>query len=66
MGATELRLVLAVANLAAWRWPMLSLFGVETALFDVIGALAALGLAGVLLVQVPRLSATLRKAETRQ
>jgi phosphatidylglycerophosphate synthase len=45
IGGTELRLLLAAANLALLRWPVVPLFGREYRLFDVLGAF---GLAGIL------------------
>jgi len=65
VGGTELRLVLMAANLAALRWPRVSAFGFDAPIFDLLGASMALGLAGLLLLCVTRLSMQLRREETR-
>jgi len=65
IGPTELRIVLAIANLAAWRWPRLTLASVEVRFFDLLAAFTAFGLAGVLLTAIPRTVAALRRAEPR-
>jgi phosphatidylglycerophosphate synthase len=48
-GPTELRILLAVGNLALFRWPVVNLFGARYRLFDVGGAI---GLAGMGLMVV--------------
>jgi hypothetical protein len=65
IGGTELRLLLILANLAAGRWPTLAPLGIDVRLFDVVGVALTLGLAGVLIVAVPRLASRLRREETR-
>jgi hypothetical protein len=49
-GGTELRILLAVANLAAFGWPEVRLAGLELGLFDVF-ALLGLGGLGVVLTR---------------
>jgi hypothetical protein len=63
VGGTELRLVLVVANLVAWIWPVVPIAGLSVRVFDVLGVSAAAGLGLVLLFEVPRLSMELRRAE---
>jgi archaetidylinositol phosphate synthase len=48
-GGTELRLLLALANAAVWLWPQIELAGRVFLLFDVLGALALLGVVTALL-----------------
>jgi phosphatidylglycerophosphate synthase len=48
-GGTELRLLLALANTAVWLWPQVELAGRVTLLFDVLGAVALLGVVAALL-----------------
>jgi hypothetical protein len=64
IGGTELRLILAAANLAALRWPVLSAFGFEVRLFDALGVLMIAALAGMLVVFIPRTSIQLRNEES--
>lgn len=45
IGGTEMRILLALANLAVLRWPRVSLAGRELLLFDVIGLVATLAVA---------------------
>ncbi len=52
VGGTELRILLAAANLAALRWPIVRLAGREVLLFDVCGSLAWVGLVATLLTAV--------------
>src|SRR5260221_7554440 len=52
VGGTELRLILAAANLALMAWPRVWLFGRSVRLFDVVGVVAAAGLAVTLLKSV--------------
>ena len=49
-GPTELRLLLAVGNLALLRWPRVHLFGGEFLLFDVGGAIGLAGMSCMLFV----------------
>jgi archaetidylinositol phosphate synthase len=48
-GGTELRILLALANGAAWVWPEVAAFGQTALLFDVLGAVALLGVVVALL-----------------
>jgi archaetidylinositol phosphate synthase len=48
-GGTELRLLLALANAAVWLWPQMELAGRVILLFDVLGALALVGVVTALL-----------------
>ncbi len=52
VGGTELRLILAAANVALMVWPSLWLFGRPVRLFDLVGAVATAGLAVTLLKSV--------------
>jgi archaetidylinositol phosphate synthase len=63
LGVTEMRLLLAAATAAAIWWPTVDL-GVELRLFDLVGGAATLGLAAILLTDIPRISIALRRAET--
>jgi archaetidylinositol phosphate synthase len=47
-GGTELRILLALANLAALAWPEVRVAGLELGLFDVFALLGLLGLGVVL------------------
>jgi phosphatidylglycerophosphate synthase len=53
VGGTEIRILLALVNLAALAWPVVEPFGVAVRLFDVVGVVATLGL----LVAVARTAA---------
>jgi hypothetical protein len=65
LGVSELRLLIAaVTALAAWR-PTVDV-GVELRIFDLLIGAATLGLAGVLITDVPRISAALRQEECRR
>jgi phosphatidylglycerophosphate synthase len=48
-GGTELRILLAAANAAAWAWPQIALAGHAVRLFDVAAGLALAGVTGALL-----------------
>jgi len=52
VGGTELRLILAAANVALMAWPRVWLFGRSVRLFDVVGVVAAAALAVTLLKSV--------------
>jgi archaetidylinositol phosphate synthase len=65
IGGTELRLLLAAANLIALRWPVVSVGPLDVRLFDIAGAAATAGLIGVLCVWIPRITLQLRRLETR-
>ena len=52
VGGTELRLMLAAANVALLAWPSVWLFGRPVRLFDLLGLVATAGLAGTLLKSV--------------
>jgi archaetidylinositol phosphate synthase len=61
IGGTELRILLAAANLLALRFPTVG--GLR--LFDLAGVAATVALIGVLAVWIPRLTLDLRRQETR-
>jgi archaetidylinositol phosphate synthase len=61
IGGTELRILLALANLLALRWPTIA--GVR--LFDACGMAATVALVAVLCVWIPRITLDLRRQETR-
>ncbi len=52
MGPTELRILLAIANVAAYVQPTMSLFGRSVSFFDIAGVAGAAGLGAVLLTSV--------------
>ena len=54
VGGTELRLLLALGNLALLAWPRVALLGREWLLYDVVGAMAVAGLTVVLIVTTAR------------
>jgi phosphatidylglycerophosphate synthase len=58
VGGTELRLALAVMNLAALAWPVLEVAGAAVRLLDVVGALGA---AGLVIALVASVAATTRE-----
>jgi len=60
---TELRILLAVGNLALLRWPMGRLFGRTFPLFDVGGVIGMIGMALMLVVAVIRHTVYLYRAE---
>ncbi len=49
LGGTELRILLAVVNTAVWAWPHLELAGRIVRTFDVLGALALVGVSVIVL-----------------
>ena len=63
VGGTELRLLLALGNLALLAWPRVALLGREWLLYDVVGALAIAGLIVVLIVTTVRNTRTLYQLE---
>ena len=65
VGGTELRLILAAANLAVLEWPTVSLFDRTVRLFDVFGLLGAVGLSGTLLKSVADTTRELHRLESR-
>jgi archaetidylinositol phosphate synthase len=60
---TELRILLAVGNLALLRWPMGRLFGHSFPLFDIGGVIGIIGMALMLIVAVIRHTVYLYRAE---
>jgi archaetidylinositol phosphate synthase len=62
LGVTELRLLMAAVTVAAVWWPSVDL-GLTVGLFDLFAGGVALGLAGVLIADVPRISLLLRREE---
>jgi hypothetical protein len=60
---TELRILLAVGNIALLRWPMGRLFGRTFPLFDVGGVIGMIGMALMLIVAVIRHTVYLYRAE---
>ncbi len=65
VGGTELRLILAAANLALLAWPTVLLFGRRVRLSDVFGLLATAGLSGTLLKSVADTTRELHHLERR-
>jgi hypothetical protein len=65
IGGTELRIILAAANLAALRWPVFAVGDLSVRLFDVLGIAMILGIAGMLAVNIPRVSMELREQDSR-
>ena len=63
VGGTELRLLLALGNLALLAWPRLALLGREWLLYDVVGAVAIAGLTVVLIVTTARNTRALYELE---
>jgi hypothetical protein len=63
IGGTELRLLLALGNLALLAQPRLALLGREWLLYDVVGVLAIAGLIVVLIVTTARNTRTLYQLE---
>jgi archaetidylinositol phosphate synthase len=63
VGGTELRLALAVMNLAAHAWPVLEAGGATVRLFDAVGALGAVGLAVALTASVAATTRELYRLE---
>jgi archaetidylinositol phosphate synthase len=47
LGATELRVVLACANLGVWLLPAVQLFGLRVLVFDISGVLCTAGMLGI-------------------
>ncbi len=64
VGGTELRLILAAANLAVWAWPTVPLFGRTVRLFDVFAGFAMAGLSGTLLKAVADTARELHRLES--
>lgn len=62
-GPTELRILLAVGNVALYFHPMVRLFGEQYRLFDAGGAVAIVGMTGALLMSVVRHTLELYRAE---
>lgn len=62
-GPTEIRLLLIVGNLALLRSPYATLFGHKMLLFDVGGAIAAVGMSAMALVTTARHTAELYRLE---
>ena len=62
-GGTEMRLLLAVGNLALLAWPRLTVMGRQLLLYDVLGALAIAALAVVLIVSSARNTRALYQLE---
>ena len=54
LGQTELRILLAIANLAVLVTPSGTLIGYQVPFFDIAGIVGAIGLGTVLLVSVVR------------
>ena len=63
VGPTELRILLALANLAVFAWPRVTVGGFEVRLFDAVGALGGLALACALVVTVARTTVELYRLE---
>jgi phosphatidylglycerophosphate synthase len=65
IGGTELRIILAAANLAALQWPTIELAGLSVRIFDLIGVTMILAIGGMLAVSIPRVSMELRRQDSR-
>jgi len=63
IGPTELRILLAIGNLALLVHPMATVFGHTFKLFDVGGVVGAIGLAGTFVYSAVRNTRTLYRAE---
>jgi archaetidylinositol phosphate synthase len=63
IGGTELRILLAAANIAALYWPRLFVGGVDLRLFDVLAAFMTIGLLATFATSVPRVALALRRAD---
>jgi hypothetical protein len=63
VGGTELRLALAVMNMAALAWPVLEVSGATVRLLDGIGALGTAGLAIALVASVASTTRELYRLE---
>ena len=63
VGGTELRMALAVMNLAALAWPVLQVGGATVRLLDAVGALGAVGLAVALVASVASTTRELYRLE---
>jgi len=62
-GPTEIRLLLALGNLAVLRWPTAKILGWQVRLFDVGGAVAIVGMGLMLIVSAIQHTATLYREE---
>jgi len=62
-GPTEIRLLLAIGNVALLRHPMAKLFGREFLLFDAGGAIAIIGMSVMLVISSVRHTAQLYREE---
>jgi archaetidylinositol phosphate synthase len=63
LGVTELRLLMSAVTATAIGWPSVDL-GAELRILDLFLGAASLGLVGVLITDVPRISLALRRQET--
>lgn len=63
VGGTELRLALAVMNMAALAWPVLEAGGLAVRLFDAVGTVGAVGLAVALVASVAATTRELYRLE---
>jgi archaetidylinositol phosphate synthase len=64
VGGTELRVILAAVNLLVMLMPSVTIAGVAVLVFDIVGVMAALGLALLAMVVVPKTSILLRQQDT--
>jgi phosphatidylglycerophosphate synthase len=62
-GPTEIRLLLAVGNLALLRWPTVKIMGTQLRLFDVGGAIGIAGMAMMLVISSIQHTAMLYREE---
>jgi archaetidylinositol phosphate synthase len=62
-GPTEIRLLLALGNLALLRWPTVKIMGTQLRLFDVGGAIGIAGMAVMLVISSIQHTATLYREE---
>jgi archaetidylinositol phosphate synthase len=65
IGPTELRILLAIGNLAVFLHPTTAIFGHTFRLFDIGGVIAAAGLGAALIVAAVRNTRALYRAEPR-
>lgn len=63
VGGTELRILLAGVNTLVWLLPSIRVFGLEVLVFDVVGALAVLGLAATVATSAIGVSRRLAREE---
>jgi phosphatidylglycerophosphate synthase len=65
IGGTELRILLALVNLAVLAWPRVGVLGADVRLLDLVGAAGSIALAIALVAAVGRTTAELYRLEPR-